>query len=228
MPDESPKTAKISFAFLRHGPAALVTAILAIEGLIFYIAPTAEHVPNPPPLKEMSSQAGPWRSVREIELDDDTQRLLKADDTVNRVYTGPDGMLTLFVAFFKSQRAGVTPHSPKICLPGSGWTPEGSRIINVDVPGRPAPVPMNRYMVRHGEDRSLVLYWYATAHHEMADEYVSKFYLMLEGLRYRRSDEAVYRVIVAVGPDGEEVAQQKAIRFIREFYPPLKQRMWSD
>ncbi len=38
---------------------------------------------------------------------------------LSRAYLGPAGPLTFFVAFFKSQRGGVTPHSPKICLPGA-------------------------------------------------------------------------------------------------------------
>jgi EpsI family protein len=215
------------FAFLRSVPAILVSVMLGLEAIAFYIAPTEEYVPNPPPLSTFSSSVGPWRMLQEMELDADTQKILKADDALNRVYTGPEGPLTLYVAFFKSQRGGVTPHSPKICLPGSGWTPEGSRTIHLDVPGS-GSIPVNRYVVRRGEERSVVLYWYATAHSEIADEYVSKLYLMYEGLRYHRSDAAVYRVIARVGPDGEEAAERKAIGFVNTFYPPLKQRMWTN
>ena len=172
-------------------------------------------------------ESGPYRMIQEMQVDSETMSLLKADDTVSRSYVGPGGLLTLFVAFFKSQRGGVTPHSPKICLPGAGWTPEESSVIQVTVPGVAGQIPVNRYVVRHGEERSLVLYWYATAHHLVADEYLAKLYLMDEGLRYHRSDEAIYRVIVPV-TNGSDAAERQAIEFIRSFYPPLKHQMWSS
>lgn len=217
-----------SLAFLRSLPAALVTVILAIEGALFYAAPTAEFVPNPPPLRSFQSDIGSWKMLREFEVDAETQSYLKADDTLSRSYAGGSGVLTLFVGFFKSQRGGVTPHSPKICLPGSGWTPEGSRIISVDVPGVAAPLSVNRYIVRHGEDRSLVLYWYVTAHYTMADEYYSKIVLMKEGLLHRRSDEAIFRVISPILGADEAPSEARAIAFIRDFYPSLKQQIWPN
>src|SRR5579883_606650 len=212
-------------AFLRGGPARLVTVILAVEIALFYAAPTAEYTPHPPPLQSFQHDIGPWHMVQESQVDAYTQSFLKADDTLTRAYRGDSGPVTFFVAFFKSQRGGVTPHSPKICLPGAGWTPEESRIISVKVSGEKAGIPVNRYIVRHGDDRNLVLYWYSTAHHVIADEYVSKLYLMYEGLRYRRSDEAVYRVIVPI-TSTESAAEEAGIRFIQSLYWPLKQQMW--
>jgi EpsI family protein len=214
------------FHFLRYRPAAIVTAILLTQSALFYAYPTAEFIPDVPPLGSFETQSGAWKMQSEIALDAETQDFLKADDTLNRVYAGPAGSANLFVAFFKSQRAGVTPHSPKVCLPGAGWVSEASAVLSVQIPGDAKPIPVNRYVVRHGEDRRLVLYWYATAHHTMADEYVSKLYLMHEGLRYRRSDEAIYRVITPILGDGEAGAQSRAVDFIHAFYPPLRHRMW--
>jgi EpsI family protein len=214
-----------SLSFLRSGPAMLVTSILLVQIGLFYAAPTAEYVPHPPPLKVFRHNTGDWTMMQESEVDAETQSYLKADDTLTRSYSGPGGPLTLFVAFFKSQRGGVTPHSPKICLPGNGWTPEDARIMSIPVPGEMGPIPVNRYIVRHGESRSLVLYWYSTAHHVVADEYLSKLYLMHEGLRYRRSDEAVYRVIVPIS-GSEEAAEKAGVGFIQDLYQPLKQQIW--
>jgi EpsI family protein len=216
----------LDFQFLRTGPARLVSLILVAEILLFYSAPTTEHIPHPPPLDSFQRDVGTWRMVRQMQIDPESEALLKADDTLNRIYLGASGPLTLYIGFFKSQRGGVTPHSPKICLPGAGWTPEESHIISIGVPGENRPIPVNRYIVRHGEERSLVLYWYSTAHNVVADEYVSKLYLMYEGLRYRRSDEAVYRVIVPI-LGSEKAAEDQGIRFIQAVYQPLKQQMWS-
>jgi EpsI family protein len=214
-------------AFLRHRTAQLVTAILVVEIAAFYWAPRAEYVPNPPPLTELQRNVGPWTMVQEMRLDRETQEFLKANDTVSRAYTGPGGPITFFAAFFKSQRGGVTPHSPKICLPGAGWTPVGSRIISVDIPGQKRAIPVNRYVVRRGENQSLVLYWYRTAHYAVADEYLSKLYLMYEGLRYHRSDEAVFRIIVPIS-GSEEAAEEAAIRFLQALDGSLQRHIWAE
>ena len=58
---------------------------------------------------------------------------------------------TLFVAAFRSQRNGKSPHSPKNCLPGSGWTQLSSDLYPIDV-GNPQPIVVNRYIVQHGDE----------------------------------------------------------------------------
>src|SRR5437867_2960417 len=178
----------------RRTPVIVVTLILLLEILLFYTIPRREYLPAAPRLNQFQSAIGSWQLVRETEIETEVQELLKADATLNREYAGPEGPLNLFVAFFRTQRAGVTPHSPKVCLPGAGWTQESSQIISLPVPGEPAPIPVNRYIVSHGEERDLVLYWYQGAHRVVASEYLSKLYLMMDALRYRRSDVALVRV----------------------------------
>jgi EpsI family protein len=224
MPEEK---ARSRFDFLRSKPVLAMSAVLITETALFHGVPTQEYVPTPPPLEQFATEIGPWRMVRQTKIDIATENLLKADDTLTRLYGGP-GDVDLYIAFFKSQRAGVTPHSPKVCLPSNGWTEESSRIISVSVPGESAPIPVNRYIVSHQEDRSLVLYWYQSAHRVIANEYLAKFALIFDALRYRRSDEALIRVIAPISGSGQSEAggEERAIRFIQTIYQPLKRQMW--
>jgi EpsI family protein len=221
MPEEKAR----SPFFLRSKPVMVVTAVLVTEFALFHGVSTQEYVPTPPPLEQFAAEVGPWRLVQQTKIDSATENLLRADDTLSRQYAGP-GDVDLFVAFFKSQRAGVTPHSPKVCLPSNGWIEENARIISVSVPGETAPIPVNRYIVSHQEERSLVLYWYQSAHRVVANEYLAKFALIWDSLRYRRSDEALIRVIAPIGGQAEAGGEQRAIRFIQMIYLPLKQQMW--
>src|SRR4051812_35635490 len=92
----------------------IVTAVLSIEIALFYTVPTAEFIPNPPALQVFGRNFDGWRMTREFDIDEETRQFLRADDTLSRSYVDSSGKpLTLFVAFFKSQRGGVTPHSPK-------------------------------------------------------------------------------------------------------------------
>jgi EpsI family protein len=215
------------FHFLRSKPALAVAALLGAEIVMFYTIPTREYIPQPPPLDGFATVVGNWKMAREFRTDDYTRDLLKADDTLTRDYAGP-GNPALFVAFFKSQRAGVTPHSPKMCLPASGWTEESSRIISVNVPGERAPIPVNRYVVTNLGQRKLVLYYFQSPHRVTADEYISKVYLILDSIRYRRSDEALVRVIVDMNSGHDTASENQAVQFIQDLYQPLKRQMWSN
>jgi EpsI family protein len=203
-----------------------VTVLLAAEIVLFYAIPTKEHIPSPPPLEVFATTLGQWTMAREYPLAPDAEALLKADDTLTRDYQGP-AKVELFVAFFKSQRAGVTPHSPKMCLPANGWAEESSRIISVKVPGEPAPIPVNRYIVEKDGQRKLVLYWFQNWRRVTADEYLSKVYLIYDSIRYRRSDEALVRVVTGFNGDADAAAEQHAIQFLQDIYQPLKQQIWS-
>jgi len=207
-------------------PALAVSCVLATEIILFYSLSTAEYIPTPPPLTTFQKSVGAWQMTRETQIETEVQALLKADDTLSREYKGPQGPLDFFVAFFKSQRAGVTPHSPKVCLPGAGWTPLNSGIISIRVPGEADPIPVNRYIVSHGDEQSLVLYWYQGAHRVVASEYLSKLYLMIDSLRYHRSDAALVRVIVPIVNNNRDQTEGTAIQFIQQAYAPLKEQMW--
>src|SRR5258708_6416343 len=85
--------------------------------------------------------------------------------------------VNLFLAYFPTQRAGDTIHSPKNCLPGSGWAPvQSSRMLLAMPQGR--AITINRYVVARGTDRLLVLYWYQAHGRAVANEYAAKFFLM--------------------------------------------------
>ena len=57
---------------------------------------------------------------------------------------------------------------------------------------------MNRYIVSHGQDRSLVMYWYQSRERVVADEFKAKFWVMADSLRFNRTDTALVRVVVPI------------------------------
>ena len=113
-----------------------------------------------------------------------------------------------------------------MCLPANGYAEESSRIISVKVAGEPVPIPVNRYIVERNGERKLVLYWFQNWRRATADEYLSKVYLIYDSIRYRRSDEALIRVVTDFTGDGDTAAEQHAIQFLQDIYQPLKQQIW--
>jgi EpsI family protein len=212
------------FAFLRGKAPMLLSAALLVQAAAYYSIPKAERQVVTRPLADFPSQIGQWRMLQELTLDEAVQRKLRADDVLNRVYASDSQPASagLYVAFFKSQRAGVAPHSPKNCLPGSGFVPLVSGTVSIPVPGRAEPLTVNRYVVARGEEKTLVLYWYQTPNRVIASEYEAKFWLVADALRYRRSDTALVRVVVPVGPLPAEAAEAEAVDFVKAVYPALK------
>ena len=147
-------------SFLKSPPVAILSALLVVQGSLFYGFSRGETPPSYRPLGEFPGAIGAWHMMRQGVMEQEIKDVLRADDYITRDYSeSPGKNANLFVAFFKSQRAGQTPHSPKNCLPGSGWVWTLSDTIPVASPGRAAPIEINRYLVSKGENRSLVLYW---------------------------------------------------------------------
>jgi EpsI family protein len=212
--------------FLRSKPAVILTVLLLCQAAVFYGGTRSEHVPQIAPLSELPSQLGGWKSVSDNVIEPEVREVLKADDLLNRTYASPQHGTTanLFVAFFRTQRTGQAPHSPKNCLPGSGWVPSVSDIVSISVPGRSEPISVNRYVVSKGESKSLVMYWYQSRDRIVASEYSAKFFVAADAIRYNRTDTSLVRVVVPIV--GEvEAAERAAEAFVRDFFPPLRQRL---
>jgi EpsI family protein len=176
---------------------------------------SAEVIPARQPFGTFPRTLNGWSSI-DIAIDKDVLDILGPGDFLLRNYRDRNSSheVSLFVAYFPSQRSGDTIHSPKHCLPGAGWIPIRNDRIQVNVPGS-APFSANRYLIAKGEDRQLVLYWYFAHNRAIASEYSAKFYLIKDSIRMHRSDGALIRVITPMS-SGERIepAQQRLISFI--------------
>jgi EpsI family protein len=212
------------FKFLNSTPARLVTVFLVIQTAVLYSSIRPEYIPASRPLSEVPHQIGPWTMVGEAYVDKDTMEVLKADDTLSRGYqnTQTGAGATLFVASFRTQRNGKAPHSPKNCLPGSGWTQLSSENYSIDV-GQTAPIVVNRYVIEHGDERELVLYWYQSRNRVVADEFKAKFWVVADAMRLNRTDTALVRVIVPIKDNNVNFATGVATDFVRSFFGTVKQ-----
>lgn len=212
-----------ALAWLKAPAAALVSLLLVAQAVAYYSIPKAEAHFEVRPLAEFPRTLGAWQAVAEYPMESEVQAVLKADDTLNRVYAaaGQKAGVNLFVAFFRSQAAGVAPHSPKNCLPGAGYAPVSSGSVEIAVPALNETVEVNRYVVARGDEKTLVLYWYQTPKRIVASEFAAKFWLAADSIRYRRSDTSLVRVIVPIGAVTAEEADRISAEFVRALLPEL-------
>ncbi|MGA2724413.1 MAG: exosortase C-terminal domain/associated protein EpsI [Bryobacteraceae bacterium] len=210
--------------------ARVLTAVLLLQATAFYaIASRSERVPVVSPLSLFPPAFGGWAMARDVPVEKEIQDILKADDTLNRVYVNPSrtGYAYLFIAYFKTQRYGQTPHSPKNCLPGSGWDPVETGRQTIGVSGWKGPIVTNRYVVEHGDDRSVVLYWYQTHNRIVASEYWAKLWLVVDAIRYHRSDTSLVKIVVPVRDDNIGAATAMGVQMIQAMFPSLLKQLPS-
>jgi EpsI family protein len=209
---------------LKDRAAMVLSLFLIVQAALFYGFSRGETPPSFRPLDGFPKEIGDWRMIQQGVMEQDIKDVLRADDYITREYAAsPEKAVNLFVAFFKSQRAGQTPHSPKNCLPGAGWVWTTADTIPVTIPGRAAPIEINRYLVSKGESRSMVLYWYQSRDRVVASEYKAAALAAWDAIRYNRTDTSLIRVVVPVVEGRDEVATQMGVEFIQAFFPALRQ-----
>jgi EpsI family protein len=191
--------------------AVLVAAVFGLKMMSH-----GEATPAALPLAQFPKEINGYADVAEVPFDRASLELLNPSDYMNRIYYSPgQGELGLYIAYFETQRTGTTIHSPKNCLPGSGWQPTVSTITQLDL-GDGRKVPVNMYIIRKGLDEQVVLYWYQSHGRVIASEYWGKFYMVYDALRLNRTDAALVRITAPVAAGNEEVARNRAFSFAKQ------------
>jgi EpsI family protein len=202
----------------RFGIAAV---LLAGTALLLNVFSHSEVYPPRVPLSSFPDHLGKWAGTT-IPMTRDVLDILGPGDYLLRDYQDSANLeppVGLFIAYFPSQRAGDTIHSPKHCLPGAGWWPVESSKISVSLPGH-IPFPANRYVIAKGEERQLVIYWYLAHDRAVASEYWAKFYLVTDSIRLHRSDGSLVRVITPLRrAETIHEAQQRLLSFAGNITP---------
>lgn len=169
------------------------------------------------PLKPFSTfpkQIGEWIG-KEGYFDKEIYDLLGVHDSILCNYLTPTGNLVqLYVGYYKSQRQGSLIHSPKNCLPGSGW-----KIVQTSIEELPSSASLKvktkatRLILQKGQEKQVVLYWFQSRGRYVASEYWDKIYLVMDSIIRQRTDEAFVRLIASV--QGEDV--DKTTQILKNF-----------
>lgn len=195
---------------------------LLSQALLVHWAAGREHPPAAPDPSRFPAHFGAWTKTHEDPITPEVSTVLGADQLLSSTYKEDGGKEAgLFVAWFQSQRGGASqPHSPKVCLPGSGWTPQVMDEVSVDTAA--GPIRINRYIVAYQGQHAVILYWYQTPQRVIAGEWAAKLWLVHDALRDARTDTSLVRITVwSSGDDG--AATKTATAFARDLYPRMRE-----
>jgi exosortase D (VPLPA-CTERM-specific) len=170
--------------------------------LLFSVAALAlpsvtESIPARENFLSFPLRVGNWTGQREV-LDKVYLDQLRLDDYVLADYVQTHGAapVNLYVAWYDTQRAGYSTHSPKACLPGGGWRIEDLREMNLgNIRIDSRPLRVNRALIQYGDQRQLVYYWFQQRGRVVTNEYLVKWYLLVDAVLRHRTDGALVRLI---------------------------------
>lgn len=200
----------------------VATAVLCVQAAAFHALSRNEREPKALPLAFVDLNRGGWEEAGTEALDTATAEILHPDDHLFRMmrHGGTGHVASVLVAYFRSQRTGHAPHTPRNCLPGHGWVFARAGTYEAEVPGA-GRLEANRYVIQREGDQAAVVYWYQTGEETVANEYKAKVKLLWTAARHGRSDTALARVIVPAGAGGVEEAERAAEGLAREVYAAL-------
>ena len=195
---------------------ASVMALALSTVLVTSIGKREEIIPKRTGFPEFPAQLGDWHGEQSA-MEETVTKYLGLTDYIMSDYHNEKGeMVNFYSAYYESQRKGVSPHSPRVCIPGGGW--QITEIDRTEI----GDLPVNRIVIKKEENTQLVYYWFQQRGRRLANEYLMKWYLFKDALFLNRTDGALVRITTLVGPN-ETVADadNRLKAFVQQATPVL-------
>lgn len=206
----------------------MMLGFLTLAALVSFYLVTgrgSEKVPARQSFAGFPERAGGWRAIDVQALGAAQARELSADDYLSRTYANDRGVIAyFFAAWYAGQGHRRTMHSPQNCIPGAGWTMSAHKILSLAVqPSTKSEI--NEYLIEKDDVKMLAFYWYQGRGRISAGDYMSRFFLLYDGVALRRTDGALVRVIIPVpeGREGEFRARAAGLNFAGTVIPVLRE-----
>jgi EpsI family protein len=168
----------------------LVVATFAFCAVVKYYRPEPAHGVE---LSQFPLRHGEW-VAEQLPIAAGVVDILRPDAIFNAIYSNPQGdQVDLFFSYFAGENTQGGVHSPRNCMPGSGWV-----ILKTEprsIPIGNGVIPASRLYVKYGQALRVVDYWYITSHGETANDYTLKFYTMVSALQFKPTDVAFVRFV---------------------------------
>jgi EpsI family protein len=166
------------------------------------------------PLDQVDSHIEGWTATGDETLPPNTLHSLAPSAYLVRNYRQGNSQLGLFIAFYAQQRAGDSMHSPKHCLPGSGW--EIWKHDSAFIPVRGMQVQVNKYSIQNSGSRMIMFYWYESKTRIVASEYIGKILLARDTLLSGHTAGSIVRIMLPDTPTADQQGVAFATRLIPE------------
>jgi len=222
MPSAVTPTGRVADAQNNKTLVACLAMLLAGSALVWHVGQREEIQPERSSLKTFPLTLGDWQA-KESSLSIEVEQALGFDDYVLADYqqAGSTTGVNFYVAYYASQRKGVSPHSPQVCIPGGGWVISSLNRTSMALADG-TPMEAVRIIISKGAEKQLVYYWFEQRGTRVANEYVSKFRLLADAVYLNRTDGALIRLTTPVySGEAEQDGDKRLQGFVRDLLPQM-------
>lgn len=200
----------------------ILAGIMVLTMVVLGLSSHSEKIKPNRPFDTFPMAIGPWTGTTST-FDQKVYDILGVDDSILASYQTTDGrFVEVYVGFYQSQKEGELIHSPKSCMPGSGWNIAETSIETVDVGkiGSEKNIKVIKLILVKGSQKQVVFYWFHSRGRIISSEYMQKIWLVVDSITRHRTDGSFVRLISPV-VENEDEALEILKDFTRAVYPYL-------
>ena len=202
----------------------IIALIMVMTTIVLNFSNHSEIIKPNKPFETFPMGIGEWTG-NTSKFDQKVYDILGVEDSILASYQDNNGdSVQLYVGFYQSQKEGDLIHSPKNCMPGSGWNILKTSIETVDVGqnGTEKNIDVIKLILVKGSQKQVVLYWFQSRGRIISSEYMQKIWLVIDSITKHRTDGSFVRLISPV-VKSEDHALEVLKAFTREIYPYLNE-----
>ena len=196
----------------------LVYLLLGVTAIFLYTHETTA-VPVNQPLNQIPTSVGNWRMVQEAYFNPEMLAVLRPTDYLYRVYKDPAGnRVTLYLGYHAGGADSGPIHSPKHCLPGSGWFEISEKQQTVSL--QQGELPVVQAVYQNDDQKEMFFYYFQVKGRVLTSEYALKLAEVVNSLLYNRRDSAFIRISVPFTENRAQAAQAGE-NFVARIHPHI-------
>ena len=202
---------------------AIVIALMILTAIGLKFLSHGDEVSPKKPLSTFPKVVGEWVGNEE-RFDSRIYDILGVDDSILSSYRTSDGrQIQLYIGFYQSQREGDIIHSPKNCMPGSGWNITQTSIEELNLSrANHGKIKVIKLVLEKGVQKSVVLYWFQFRGRIISSEYRQKIFLVWDAIFKHRTDGSFVRLIAPVLQSEAETTRYMK-KFAQQLFPILEE-----
>lgn len=199
----------------------IASSIMILAFLTLNFANRSEVIAPEKSFSDFPLKIGQWNGKKDF-FDQKVYDILGVDDSVLAHYKNSENRyVQLYIGFYRSQKEGDLIHSPKNCMPGSGWNIVNSGLEEIILKNS-KKIKVIRLNLKKDSEEQIVLYWFQSRGRIISSEYWQKIWLVYDSVTKRRTDGSFVRLISPVNETREKTLETLK-EFTKDIYPYLKE-----
>jgi len=202
------------------GRLSLCCFLLLLAFVFLNFQSSGKAVPIAKSLDEFPVRIGEWRLREAIPFDEKVLEILKPTEYLFREYVGPEGQrVTLYIGYWGDQRTGAQIHSPKNCLPGSGWGVLDLKKVTIPLDGSGESLQANRYLLQKYDTLLISYFWYQSRGKVRASEIEARLDMVMNSIFNNRTDGSIVQVTSYVRSKSDlERSSESMVEYMKSVY----------